>query len=193
MTLLLDRGRFGVALDDDQPAQHRAVFARHFLPGRLALMRAEADPAVLDRRREQNAPAVLRHSDIAEFGPALGLDTDRGAQIDEIGLETLGAALLPPLEAPRMPAFERPTQPRVGVEADIVRNEAVVIDEGRIDHVLLPVFGGATGIGAGLLTPKPPAVAEPPAFCRLYALTRTWFTLNRPQSQRKPMPIRGTA
>ena len=34
MALLLDRGRLGVALDDDQPAQHGAVFARHFLPRR---------------------------------------------------------------------------------------------------------------------------------------------------------------
>ena len=39
--LLLDRGGLGVALHGDQPAQHRAVFARHLLPGRLALMRAE--------------------------------------------------------------------------------------------------------------------------------------------------------
>ena len=35
--LLLDRGRLGVALDDDEPAQQRAVLARHFLPGGLAL------------------------------------------------------------------------------------------------------------------------------------------------------------
>ena len=54
MALLLDRSRLGVALHDDQPPQHRAVFARHLLPGRLALVRAEADRAVLDRP----APAV---------------------------------------------------------------------------------------------------------------------------------------
>ena len=146
MALLLDRGGLGVALDDDQAAQHRAVFARHFLPGRFPLMRAEADPAVGDGGGEQNAPAVFRHSDIAEFGPALRLDADRGAQIDEIGLESLGAALLPPRDAARVPAFERAAQPRVGVEADIVRNEPVIIDEGRIDHVLLPVFGGIAGL-----------------------------------------------
>ena len=37
MALLLDRGRLGVALDDDQPAQHGAVFARHLLPDGLAV------------------------------------------------------------------------------------------------------------------------------------------------------------
>ena len=43
MALLLDRGRLGVALDHDQAAQHGAMFAGHFLPGRLAVMLAERD------------------------------------------------------------------------------------------------------------------------------------------------------
>ena len=38
VALLLDRGRLGVALDDDQPLQVGAVLARHLLPGRLALV-----------------------------------------------------------------------------------------------------------------------------------------------------------
>ena len=38
VALLLDRGRLGVALDDDQPLQVRPVLARHLLPGRLALV-----------------------------------------------------------------------------------------------------------------------------------------------------------
>src|SRR5438477_12579072 len=98
MALLLDRSRFGVALHDDQAAQHRAVFARHLLPGRLALMRAEADLAIRDRRRQEDAPAVYRHPDKTEFGPALGLDADRGAQLDEIFLKPIGAAVAPPIE-----------------------------------------------------------------------------------------------
>src|SRR5216683_464485 len=40
-TLLLDRGGLGVALDHDQAAEHRAVFARHFLPSLFAAMGAE--------------------------------------------------------------------------------------------------------------------------------------------------------
>src|SRR5207302_6614656 len=77
--LLLDRGGLGITLHDDEAAQHRAVFAGHLLPSRLALMRAKRDPPVGDRRREEDAPAVFRHPDIAELGPALGLDADRGA------------------------------------------------------------------------------------------------------------------
>src|SRR5207248_9043497 len=112
MALLLDRSWFGVALHDDQAAQHRAVFARHLLPGRLALMRAETDLAVLDCRRQENAPAVFRHADKAELRPSLGLDADRGAQIDEIFLKPLGAAVAPPIEIPRVRSEER----RVGKE-----------------------------------------------------------------------------
>jgi hypothetical protein len=45
MALLLDRGRLGVALDDDQAAQHGAVLARHLLPGGLAGVLAARDGA----------------------------------------------------------------------------------------------------------------------------------------------------
>ena len=70
IALLLDRGRLGVALDHDQAAQHGAVFARHFLPGRLAFMRAEGNLAALHLRRQQHAPAVFRHAHVVELGPA---------------------------------------------------------------------------------------------------------------------------
>src|SRR5205823_9569412 len=110
MALLLDRSRFGVALHDDQAAQHRAVFARHLLPGRLALMRAEADLAIRDRRRQEDAPTVFRHVDKAELRPSLGLDADSGAQIDEIFLKPFGAAVAPPIEIARVPALQRATE-----------------------------------------------------------------------------------
>src|SRR5829696_3972821 len=111
MALLLDRSRLGVALHNNEATQHRAVFARHLLPGRLALVRAEADRAPLDGRRQQDAPAVVGHLDVAELGPALGLDADRGAQVDGARLEPLGAARPPPVERARMPAFERAPEP----------------------------------------------------------------------------------
>ena len=61
---------------DDQAAQHGAVFAGHLLPGRLALVGAEIDLAVLLLRREQDAPAVVRHLHVVELGPALRVDDD---------------------------------------------------------------------------------------------------------------------
>src|SRR6516162_6908484 len=90
MTLLFNRGGLGVALDDDQPPQHGAVFARHVLPGWLAVMTAKRDLAAVLFRREQDAPAVVRHAHIVEFRPALRVDRDGGAQIDERLLKALG-------------------------------------------------------------------------------------------------------
>ena len=40
--LLLHRGGLGIALGDDQPAQGRAVLARHLLPDVFAAVLAEA-------------------------------------------------------------------------------------------------------------------------------------------------------
>jgi hypothetical protein len=85
VALLLDGGGLGVALDDDQAAQHGAVLAGHFLPGGLALVLAEADPALGDGGREQDAPAVLRHLHVVELRPALRIDADGGAQVDVLG------------------------------------------------------------------------------------------------------------
>ena len=44
--LLLDGGRFGVALRDDQAAQRGAMFAGNLLPDRLAEVVAETDAAI---------------------------------------------------------------------------------------------------------------------------------------------------
>ena len=83
IALLLDRGRLGVALDHHQAAQHGAVFARHFLPGVLALVQAEGNLAAFHLRRQQHAPAVVRHAHVVELGPTFRIDADRGAQIDQ--------------------------------------------------------------------------------------------------------------
>ena len=122
MALLLDGGRLGVALDHHQAAQHGAVFARHLLPGRLALVLAERDGAVFFLRREQDAPAVLRHLHVVELGPALGIDRDRGAQIDHRLLEALRPHVLPPVEIAGVPAFQRLEHAAVLGEIHVVRN-----------------------------------------------------------------------
>ena len=139
MALLLDRGGLGVALDHDEPAQHGAVFARHLLPGRLAEMAAERDLAVLLRRRQQDAPAVFRHPHIVELGPALGIDRDRGAQIDQRLLEALRPHVLPPVEIARVPAFQRAQDAAVLGEADIVRDLGRVVDVDEVHGTLLYV------------------------------------------------------
>src|SRR3984957_17732258 len=74
MALLLDGGRLGVALDHDQAAKHGAMLARHFLPGRLAKMLAERNDTAFLLRREQDAPAIVRHLDIVELGPTARID-----------------------------------------------------------------------------------------------------------------------
>ena len=72
--LLLDARRFGIALRHDQAAQRRAVFARHVLPHRVALVCTERDAPVGLRLGEENAPAIFRHFDIAKIRPAVGFD-----------------------------------------------------------------------------------------------------------------------
>ncbi len=113
-TLLLDGRRFGIALDDDQPAQHRAVFARQVLPDRFALVLAEGDLAAFLLGRQQDAPAVFRHLDVAELGPAFGIHADGGAQVDLVIRRVDRPHAAPPLEVLRIPGFERTLQPRVG-------------------------------------------------------------------------------
>ena len=126
--LLLDRGRLGVALHDDEPAEKRAVLAWHFLPRRLALVTAEGNCAPLDLGREQNAPAIGRHLHIAELGPAGGIDADGGAQVNLGLLVADRAHAAPPIEIFRPPALERALKLLVGAKRDIVGNDLVVRD-----------------------------------------------------------------
>jgi hypothetical protein len=70
VALLLHRCRLGVALRDDDAAQVGAVFARHVLPGRLALVLAEVNPAIGVRRVQEDAPAIVGHLHVLEVRPA---------------------------------------------------------------------------------------------------------------------------
>ena len=137
MALLLDRRGLGVALDDDQTAQHGAVFAGHVLPDRIAKMLAEGNFPSLFLRREQDAPAVFRHLHVVELGPALRVDRDRRAQIDQRLLEADRPHALPPVDIARMPAFERAQDGAILGEADIVGNLGRVIDGFNIHGTLL--------------------------------------------------------
>ena len=132
MALLLDRRRFGIALDDDEAAQHGAIFARNVLPDRLAVMAAERDLAALFLRRQQDAPAIIGHFHVVEFGPAFRIDRDRGAQIDQRVLKTFRSHVLPPVDVARMPALERAQHLPVFGEIDVVRDLGRVIDASMV-------------------------------------------------------------
>ena len=134
MALLLDRRGLGVALDHDEAAQHGAIFARHVLPHRLADDARRTESCDPPRRRQQDAPAVFRHLDVVELGPALGIDRHRGAQIDEQFLEALRPHVLPPVEIAGMPAFERLQHAAVLGEVDVVRNFLAVVDVDDVHH-----------------------------------------------------------
>lgn|GEM_PF-6377675 len=88
VALLLDRGRLGIALRDDDAAQVSPVFARDILPCVLADMVAEMNLAAGFSGIQEDPPAVIRHLYVAELRPALRIDADRGAQVD---VETLAA------------------------------------------------------------------------------------------------------
>ncbi len=126
--LLLDRGGLRIPLGHDQAAQDRAVLARHPLPGRLAEFVAEADGAVLFLIGEEDAPAIVRHLDLAERRPARGIHRRRRPQIDIGALEAFRPQVLPPVEEFRLPMFERPLQRPVAAEIDVVRNAFLIVD-----------------------------------------------------------------
>ena len=132
MALLLDGSGFGVALDDDQAAQHGAIFAGHFLPRRLALVLAEIHLPSLFLRRKQHAPAIFRHAHVIELRPAFRIDTDRGAQIDKQFLKTFRTHVVPPIEIAGMPAFERLQHLAVAGQIDVVRDFRRVVDVEQI-------------------------------------------------------------
>ncbi len=133
MALLFDRRRLGIALDHDEAAQHGAILARHFLPGRLAVMLAEGNDAVLFLRREQDAPAIFRHPHIIELGPAARIDRIGGAQIHQRLLETLGPHVAPPVHVAGMPALQGFQHLPVLAEIHVVRNLGRVIDVHDVD------------------------------------------------------------
>ncbi len=137
MALLLDRSGLGVALDHDQAAQRGAIFARHFLPGRFAKMLAERDDAIFFLGREKDAPAIFRHPDIVELGPAARIDRIGGAQIDQRLLEAFGPHVAPPIHVAGMPAFEGFEHLPIIAEIHVVGNLGGVVDVHDVHGVLL--------------------------------------------------------
>ena len=70
MALLLDRRRLGVALDDDQAAEHGAVFARHLLPDRLAHMAGRRESCGRPPAAPAGCPSDIRASSRSRTWPS---------------------------------------------------------------------------------------------------------------------------
>ena len=137
IALLFDRRRLGVTLHHDKAAQHGAIFARHFLPRFLAEMLAEIHLARLVLRRQQHAPAIFRHADVIELGPALRIDAHGGAQIDQRFLKAFRPHIVPPVEIAGMPAFQRLEHLPILGEIHVVGNLGGVVDVHDVHGVLL--------------------------------------------------------
>src|SRR5262249_3090494 len=135
VTLLLDRGRLGVALGDDEAAQDAAVLARHLLPAGSAEGVAEADRAPGLGLGQAPASAILWHRHVFERGPDLGVHAHGGAQVDILPLEAVRAHAHPPVDELRLPLLERALQPAVVAQAHVVRDAFTVVDAGH--HTLL--------------------------------------------------------
>src|SRR6185437_11448647 len=103
MPLLFDRGGLGVALRDDQSAQRTAILSRHLLPDRFAFVIAKGDFAIVHGVGEKDAPAIFRHSHVAETRPTLRIDRGGRAQIDVTRLKADRAHLGPPALEARLP------------------------------------------------------------------------------------------
>src|SRR5712692_7505624 len=126
--LLLDRGRLGVPLRDDQAPELRAEFPRHLLPHGLAEGIAEADRSIGDGVGEEDSPAVIGHLHRAVVRPPFGVDADRRAQIHVGAGEVARSHLAPPVHESRLPVLERALQRAVVGEVYVVGDFFGVID-----------------------------------------------------------------
>ena len=83
-------------------------------------MIAEVNLPVLIPRRQENAPAVLRHANVSEIRPAVPVYADRRSQIDLQIRGVCRPGLVPPGQECRLPAFERTLQIRLKTRRAVV-------------------------------------------------------------------------
>src|SRR6202050_1748925 len=136
MSLLLDRRGLGIALRDNQTAQHAAMLAGNLAPDRLALLLAETDARGGVLGRHKNPPPILRHLEIAEGRPPFRVDRGRGAQVRVTGLKTFGTHLAPPFKIARLPRLERALQPAILGEVDVVGDQLGIIYRHRMLQIV---------------------------------------------------------
>src|SRR5204863_7999231 len=118
------------------------------VPHRLAVEVAKAVRAAGLLGLEEDAPAVVRHLHVIEVRPAVGLDGDRGAQVDVALLPAQRPHLLPPVDELRLPRLERALQTLVAAEVDVVGDLFVGEHGGHDTSATLRVAARPTTGGA---------------------------------------------
>ena len=99
------------------------------------------DLAVLFLGAEEDAPAVLRHLDVAEVGPAFAANVDGCAEVDVFLLEPFRAHLAPPVLEAGLPVLKRSLEAAVVGKVDVVWNPLGIVD---VCHECLRGSGGHT-------------------------------------------------
>ena len=127
-TLLLDRSRLGVALRDDQPAEGRAIFARHFLPHVLPHVVAKAYLATRLLVGHEDTPSIVGHWRVAITGPTRRINANGSAQIDVVGLEIARTHFVPPVHERGLPVLQRTLQLTVLTQLDVVGDQGLKIN-----------------------------------------------------------------
>src|ERR1700757_3883460 len=98
------------------------MLAGNLMPDWLSLVLAEPNRARWFGVGEKDAPAIFRHFDIAEGRPTLGVNGDRGSQINVGGLEAKRPEFPPPTKESRLPLLKRALQTPVAGEVNVIRN-----------------------------------------------------------------------
>src|SRR5580704_8976590 len=126
--LLFDRGWFGISLRDNNAAQDRTILTGYILPCGLTLVAAKIDPARFITRLQEDAPAILRHSNVTKLRPAVGFYAGGCAEIDLVVAGFIGAHVRPPAEESGLPVFQGALQNAVASQVDVVWNFLGVVD-----------------------------------------------------------------
>ena len=91
-------------------------------------MLTKSDLPVFFSGRKEDPPAVFRHSDKVEMGPAFFFHADCRSQIHFEFFSLIRPKIIPPVEVFGLPTFKSTLQAAVITEVDIVGNFFTVID-----------------------------------------------------------------
>ena len=129
--LLFHGSRLCISLRHDDSPERRAVFTRHLLPCRLALVCAEIHVPLFIARLQENPPPVLRHLHIVKLRPAIRLHANRSPQVHIIIAALVRAGVVPPAEERGLPMLQGALQDTVSPQVHVVWNSFRIVDHRR--------------------------------------------------------------